>query len=274
MKTLRSIAISLFLGYIALCVLMAIYQRDLLYKPDKKQFSPKAYGLPMDEVRFKASDGTSLAAWYAPARGKQQVVFVFFFGNGGHLGMRRTDMLGVMEQGYGVLALNYRGYGKSEGNPTEEGLYDDAHTAITWLKAKGTAEKNMMIYGESLGSGIAIEMATYFDFKGIILESPYTSIIEAGAYHYPYVPVSLLLKDRYDSIAKVSQVDEPVLIVHGTDDRIVPFAQGKALHSAFVTSRRTTPHTPTEMEILEGYGHNNHDMEWSIDRWSAFEKNI
>ncbi len=265
----RSVLFVVVVPYLAVCMTGCALQRTLLYHPSDNQFSPQAYKLPMEEVEMVTEDGTKLVSWYAKPKEDTKPVFVFFHGNAGHLGMRKADYWGLVKKGYGVFALSYRGFGKSEGSPSEEGIYDDAQTAVLWLKKQGYSEDQMIVYGESLGTGVAVEMATRFAFKGMILESPYSTMVEAGEVHYPFLPVSLLLLDRFESIKKVSQVTEPLLVIHGTQDRVVPFSQGAALFLAFQKQRKGQ-NILTEMIALDGKGHNNHDLQWSIDQWDKF----
>jgi hypothetical protein len=128
------------------------------------------------------------------------------------------------------LIVAWRGFSGNKGKPTEKGLYDDAQSAVAWLKSKGVFENNIIIYGESLGTGIATEIAQDKNFAGIILESPFTSMIDAGKDKYPYLPVRLLLKDKYESDKKIKNINSPILIMHGKVDNIVPFHMGKKMY--------------------------------------------
>jgi hypothetical protein len=128
------------------------------------------------------------------------------------------------------LIVAWRGFSGNEGKPTEKGLYEDARSAVRWLNAEGIDEKNIVIYGESLGTGVTIEVAQNRNFAGIILESPFTSMIDAGKDKYPYLPVRFLLKDKYESKKKIKNIKSPILIMHGKVDNIVPFHMGKRLY--------------------------------------------
>ena len=128
------------------------------------------------------------------------------------------------------LIVAWRGFSGNKGEPTEEGLYEDARSAINWLKLKGVKENNIIVYGESLGTGVATEIAQNRNFGGIILESPFTSMIDAGKDKYPYLPVRLLLKDKYESDKKIKNINIPILIMHGKIDNIVPFSMGKKMY--------------------------------------------
>ena len=128
------------------------------------------------------------------------------------------------------LLIAWRGFSGNEGQPTEAGLYEDARSAISWLKSKGVLEKNIVLYGESLGTAVAAEIAQDKNFAGIILESPFTSMIDAGKNVYPYLPVKLLLKDKYESYKKIKKIKIQILIMHGEVDNIVPFYMGKKMY--------------------------------------------
>ena len=128
------------------------------------------------------------------------------------------------------MILAYRGFNGNSGNPTEKNIYLDAKSALTWLNSKGIADKNIILYGESLGTAVAIEVAKDKNFSGIILESPFTSMIEMGKVYYPYLPVRLLLKDKFDSQSKIKSINSPILVMHGRKDKIVPFYMGKKIY--------------------------------------------
>tara|TARA_B100001109_G_C18842843_1_gene465392 strand:- start:1323 stop:1835 length:513 start_codon:yes stop_codon:yes gene_type:complete len=128
------------------------------------------------------------------------------------------------------LIVSWRGFSGNKGKPTEEGLYKDANAALDWLKNKNINEESIIIYGESLGTGVAVEIAQNSNFAGVILESPFTSMIDAGASKYPIFPIRLLLKDKYESDKKIKNINSPILIMHGEADRIVPFWMGKKMY--------------------------------------------
>ena len=126
--------------------------------------------------------------------------------------------------------IAWRGFSGNAGKPTEKGLYEDARSAVKWLINQGVIEENIVIYGESLGTGIAIEIAQNNKFAGVILESPFTSMVAAGKSKYPIFPIGLLLKDKYESDKKIKNVNSPILIMHGEADKIVPFSMGKKMY--------------------------------------------
>ena len=131
--------------------------------------------------------------------------------------------------GQDLLLLSWRGFSGNKGKPSELGLYKDANSAVKWLNTKGIGDKNIILYGESLGTGVAVEIASKNNFNSIILESPFTSIENSAKIYYPYLPVKFLLKDRYDSISKIGMINTPILIMHGEKDDVIPISMGKEL---------------------------------------------
>ena len=130
------------------------------------------------------------------------------------------------------LIISWRGFSGNNGKPTEQGLYKDAENAVAWLEAKGISKKDIILYGESLGTGIAIELATKDQYSGVILESPYTSMIDMGKRFYPFLPISILQKDKYNSLKKLNMIKSPILVLHGKADTLVPFYMGKKIYDA------------------------------------------
>ena len=128
------------------------------------------------------------------------------------------------------LIIAWRGFSGNNGKPTEQGLYDDGKSAIDWLAKKGVREKDIILYGESLGTGVATHLAQNKNFAGIILETPFTSMIDAAKKFYPYIPVNLLLKDKFENKKKIKNINSPILVMHGEADQIVPFSMGKKIY--------------------------------------------
>ena len=163
-------------------------------------------------------------------RSKKKKTILFFHGNAGTLGDRiyKLNFLGNLDVNFLIIA--WRGYSGSSGKPSEFGLYQDAKSALNWLNSKGITDDKIVLYGESLGTSVAIEVGQNRDFAGIILEAPFTSMIDIGQKHYPYLPVKLLLKDKYVNKNKIRNVKSPVLVMHGKEDKIVPFYMGKKIY--------------------------------------------
>ena len=208
-------------------------QRSLLYLPDptRPQLGPLAE-LGFREITLKTDDGLSLLSWYRPPNNGAPVI-AYFHGNGGHLGHRSNRMMRFAQAGLGVLLLEYRGYGGNPGNPSETGFYTDAAAALDFLSGQqGIPANRLVLYGESLGSGVAAHMAAGREIAALILEAPFTKLADPAAYHYPYVPVSLLLRDRFDSLTAIVSVTAPILVLHGERDGVVPARFGHALFDA------------------------------------------
>lgn len=216
----------LLLAYLGFVLLIYLVQRRLQYFPDPSPVArPAGEDLkPLEELNLVTADRVKISAWYWP--GKRLDNVLMFHGNAGHRGHRLDWARGFHELGFGVFLLDYRGYGGSDGSPTEQGLYLDAQAALGWLRRK----PGRVIYlGESLGSGPAIELAIRQPPAAMILHAPLTSAVEVGRAAYPFLPVSLLLKDRYENDRKISKITSPVLIIHGERDSVIPFHLGRKL---------------------------------------------
>ncbi len=239
------------LGYIGVVALLYVKQRSIMYFPQKNVPVPAEHGLEvMDVVHSVTSDGIDIAAWYYKAADPAKPTIILFHGNAGNIGIRDFKARMFIDAGYGIMLAGYRGYGGNTGKPTENGLYEDARAQMRWLVSHGVKPQNIVIYGESLGSGVATKMATEFpQARAVILETPYTSTVEVGQWRFPVVPVYLLMKDRFESIERIDEIRSPVLVLHGTKDRIVPFRYGLKLYEA--------ANQPKHMEVFEGGGHND-----------------
>lgn len=235
--------------YGAIVGALYVFQRQLLYFPlgGRPELGALAE-LGIREIELRTSDGLVLLAWYSPPRSGRPVV-AYFHGNGGHIGHRTERLLAFARSGYGVLMLEYRGYGGNPGAPAETGLYADGAAALDFLAAEGTPPDRLVLYGESLGSGVAVTLAAQREVAGLVLEAPFTSVAEIAQHHYSFVPASALVRDRFDSLAKIGNVRAPILILHGERDRVVPIRFGRALFAA-------APQ-PKEFWSSEEAGHEN-----------------
>ena len=130
------------------------------------------------------------------------------------------------------MIVAYRGFSGNKGKPTEQGLYEDAKSTLNWLKEHAVKEEQIIIYGESLGTSVSVEVTQHKNFAGIVLESPFTSMIDTGKFYYPYLPVSLLLKDKYETLKKLKNINIPILVMHGKKDKIIPFHMGKKIYDS------------------------------------------
>ena len=224
-------------AYLVLVAAMYIFQRNLLYLPDNRLPDPAASGVPqMREVRLKTADGLELISWYrAAASGRPSLVY--FHGNGGNVSYRTFRIHPYVDRGYGLLLVEYRGYGGNPGTPTEGGLYEDARAAMRFIADEGVPADDAVLYGESLGGGVAVQIAAEQAraskaVGALVLEAPLSSVTDVAAYHYPFIPVRWLLKDRFESADKIGDVAAPVFIIHGENDTVVPIDFGRALFKA------------------------------------------
>lgn len=240
---------TLILAYAVFVAALAMTQSNMMYFPDKEPFEPSAWALKELELfPVTTEDGLQLKSWYVAPKAKDKFTVVFFHGNAGHLGMRNYKVRPWIDAGYGALLIGYRGYG-NPGKPSEKGLYMDARAAIDALISRGTPEVGLVFYGESLGTGVATEMSTKYRAAALILESPFTSFSDVGSHHYPLVPVRYLMRDRYNSLEKISDVHMPLLLLHGENDNIVPVKQGRKLFAA--------ANEPKQAVFVPTAGHND-----------------
>jgi uncharacterized protein len=237
--------------YGAFVALVYAAQRLLQYFPERRRTAPSAIGLAnAEEVMLDTADGQRVIVWHVPPRNGQPV-FVYFHGNGGSLGWREERFRDLIDDGSGLIALSYRGYGGSSGRPTEKGLIEDARTAYAFAVARYPADQ-LVLWGESLGSALAIKLAADNPVGCLVLEvleAPFTSAVDVGAQHYWFVPVRLLMRDQFRSDLWVGKVRAPVLVVHGENDTIVPISLGEQLYSLV--------RMPKRFVRVAGAGHND-----------------
>lgn len=199
----------------------------------------------MRVVTLHTSDGLRLKSWYKPAEGGQPTI-LYLHGNAGHIGYRMPFARQLIAAGFGLLLLEYRGYGGNEGHPTEAGLYEDARAGMRFLESESVSPSKVAVFGESLGTGVATQLALENSFCAVILQSPFTSLTHLARYHYPWILIPPW--DRYDSLERIARMHAPLLIVHGLQDTIVPYEHGKTLYHA--------AKAPKKMLRFERGGHN------------------
>ncbi len=237
MTVLKWLLVLAVLGYGGLLTLMYVFQRSLMYFPDPARISPAAAGLPgAKEIALSSSDGETLVAWYVPPRDAKPVV-IYFQGNAEGLAARVGRFTWLTADGTGLLALCYRGYCGSTGKPSEHGLILDAMAAYDFVRARFPAER-IVLFGESLGTGVAVALGAERQIGALILDAPYTSIADVGAAAYPFAPVRWLLKDSFRSDQRIARVKAPLLVIHGDRDGIVPVSFGEKLFSLANQSKR------------------------------------
>jgi uncharacterized protein len=242
--------------------LLWLFQRRLLYFPTPGPVPPAASVLPgAEDVTFETPDGLRLAGWFVPAPpgdpadrvGRARPAVLVCNGNGGDRSMRAPLAAALSRMGLAVLLFDYRGYGGNPGHPTEEGLAADARAALGYLAGRPEVDPERVIYfGESLGAAVALRLATERPPAALVLRSPFASLAEVGRRHYPLLPVSLLLRDRYDSAALAGWLDAPLLVVAGGRDQIVPASHSRRLFEAAPQPKR--------LVVLDGADHNDDEL--------------
>lgn len=226
-------------------------ENRFIFFPDKRiEETPRDWDLAYEEIYFQTQDGFSLNGWWIPGTGSPLTI-LWFHGNGGNISHRldniklRHDLLGT-----NIFIFDYREYGRSEGRASEEGTYRDGDAAIRYLRGRGDVDPTKIVFlGESLGSAVAVEMATRHGCVAMILESPFLSIREMAKVSFPFLPIGSFLRTKYDTLSKIGQVTTPLLIVHGENDEIVPFRHGQRLLEA--------ASEPKEFYSIKGAHHND-----------------
>ena len=219
-----------------LFVMLRWFEHSQVYHPDRQlTASPAELGRAFEDVRFKASDGVLLHGWFYPADTNSQcgqIVFLICHGNAGNIGGRLNLCRALLATGASVFVFDYRGFGESQGKPGEEGTYLDAQAAHAWLRQNGFQAENVIAYGESLGGGVASELAARETVGGVVLQSTFTSIPDVGRELYPWLPVRLISTIKYDTHAKLPRIKAPVLILHSRTDDLIAYHHAEANFSA------------------------------------------
>jgi uncharacterized protein len=247
--------------YVGVAATMYFAQRSLMYFPETVHTTPAAAGLPeAQEVPLKAADGVAVVVWYVPPQDGKPVI-IYFHGNGGALEYRVARFRKLMSNGIGLVALEYRGYGGLSGSPTEQGLIADANAAYDFAAARYPVQQ-IVVWGESLGSGVAVALAAEKPVGRVILEAPFTSAVAVGEMRYWYLPVRLLMKDQFRSDERIGKVTAPLLILHGLHDRTVPYAMGEHLFELANKPKHI-------VRFLDG-GHEDLDANGALDAVGRF----
>ncbi len=214
-----------------------LFQRQLLYRPSPARPALADLAiLGVREIALTTKDGLTLFSWYLPPRPRRPVI-TYFHGNGGHVGYRAERLRRFAREGYGVLLAEYRGYAGNPGVPCQNGLFADGDAALDFLTDAGIEPSEIVLWGESLGSGVAVYLAAHREVAGLILEAPFTSVAAAAQRHYPFVPAALLIRDRFDSLSRISRIAAPLLVLHGERDMVVPVRHGRALLAAATVAK-------------------------------------
>jgi hypothetical protein len=230
-------------AYLLLLAFLYFFQRNLQYLPIGKVLqTPDIF---RSEILTDA-DGLRFLTWYHPSP-KNGKIILYFHGNAGNISDRTTKFLSLIDAGFGILAPSYRGYLGSEGKPSEDGLIKNGKAALKYLHEQGYEDSEIVLFGESLGSGVAVQLAAEAEFGGLVLESPFSSIVSVAQSKYWFAPISLMIKDRFDSEKFAPLIKSRTLIFHGTNDQIVPFLEGKKLFEVIKS--------PKKFIEVQGAGH-------------------
>ena len=227
---LLTIIIASSLIYLIVLVFLFFFQRSLLYHPNVNNYFNDKLKVDIEEVQIKTSDNINLLGWFHKKDLNRFKTVVYFHGNAGKLENRIHKLNHFKDIDVNFLIISWRGFSGNSGKPTEKGLYEDGKSTIDWLKNIGLSDKDIVLYGESLGTGIATHIAQNRKFAGLVLETPFTSMVDAAKNVYPYIPVGILLKDRYENEKKIKHINIPILVMHGEADQIVPFKMGKKIY--------------------------------------------
>jgi len=246
---MMNLLLSLLGTYALICFGGWVLHRYFLYLPDKTRYAPQDVGLAdVEEVTFKGRGGADLIAWHLPATGRKPTL-LYFTGNAGSAANRARKIEAIAAKGYGVFMLNYRRYGGSTGWPTEANNISDAVAAYELLRASGVKARDIVAYGESLGTGVATRLVLERPVKALVLEAPFTSVVDVGRQVWWFLPLRLIMTDQYRTIDRIASVDVPLLILHGARDSMIPVTHAREIHAA--------ANEPKRLAILRNGDHND-----------------
>jgi fermentation-respiration switch protein FrsA (DUF1100 family) len=253
MALLKWTLIGLLAGYIGVGALLYGAQRRLMYFPDTERIGPAAAGLPQaEELVLDTADGEKVIAWHVPPQGDRPVV-LYLHGNGGALSHRAERFRALANSGIGLVAVDYRGYGGATGRPTKNRIVRDAETAYAFAASHYPAAR-LAVWGESLGTGVAVALAAERPVGHVVLEAPFTSAVDIAARHYPFVPVRWLMQDQFRSDDRIGLVAAPLLVLHGARDTVVPIEFGERLFALAREPKRFVRFPEGEHENLDRFG--------------------
>lgn len=259
---LKTLLIVVGVAYCGIMLAMYLMQRDMIYVRDSARTAPADADLPnVAERILDTPDGEKIVMWYAKATPGQPTL-LYFHGNGGALEVRRERMAKYLARGRGMLMMAYRGYSGSTGEPSETAIVADAKLAYQALINDGIKPDEIIAYGESLGAAVAVQVAAELPVRGVVLDSPFNSLVDRAKWSYPWLPIRLLLKDHYLSDSHIKRVHAPVLVLHGELDEVTPVEMGRTLFEA--------ANEPKELIVLPGAGHNDHYLFGSFEAINAW----
>jgi fermentation-respiration switch protein FrsA (DUF1100 family) len=255
-----ALGVGLAMGVLA--AIVPFLQRKLMYFPDTAYFTPADAGLAgVTERVIETPDGARVLAWQAPAKPGRPTL-LYFHGNAGALETRNERIRKYMARGLGVFMMTYRGFGGSTGQPSEAANVADGLLAYDKLVASSVPPSDVIVYGESLGTGVAVQVAAAREVIGIVLDAPFTSMVDLAALHHPLIPGRWFMTDRYETRRHITSVKAPLLILHGEEDTIVPVAMGREIF--------TLAAAPKVIKTFPGAGHADHYMYGSYDALYAW----
>jgi uncharacterized protein len=249
MGILKWLTVFVATAYVATLAALFLLQRNFLYLPDPSPTTPEQAGLNGFVQVQVSPEPDAITSWWRPPATADAPVVIFFHGNGGALANRAALYKAIAGENYGLLAAGYPGYGGNPGRPSEASLFQAAEANYRWLTGNGYRPEQIVIAGQSLGTGVAVWLASEQPVAGLLLQSPYTSMADMAAKQMPYFPARYLIKDRYDSISRIAAIKAPVAWVHGGDDNLIPLAMGQRLFDA--------AGEPKCRHILKDAGHND-----------------
>ena len=236
--------------YIGLMGYLYLFQRNFMYFPSKTRPTAAELRIDKPEIADISQDGINITGWYWPPKAESDLVVVYFHGNGATLNGGIAKINVFREAGYGVLWAEYRGYAGNKGSPSEAALISDAKKYMNWLiEYKKINPERIVLFGESLGTGVAVQMAAQYPVRVVILESAYTSTVEVAKQTYWMFPVGLLMTDRYRSVDHIKNINAPLLFLHAPNDSVIPLKIGRRLYSK--------ANEPKNFIEIEGANHNN-----------------
>ncbi len=226
-------------AYVGVGALLTLLQRKFQYQPGGEYRTPDQAGVPeMRPVRVTTSDGLELEGWYASAADPSKPTLAYFHGNAGNVSVRGPHLRPYLDAGLGVFIAGYRGYPNNPGKPTEQGFYRDARAALGFLDAEGIPASRIVLYGESIGTGVAVQMATEREVAAVVLNAPFTSTVDVGKKAFWMFPLKLTMRDRFDSVSKIAAIGAPLMVIHGTSDHVIPVRMGREILAAALEPKK------------------------------------
>jgi uncharacterized protein len=253
-KSTLSAAAVVVIFILIVLIMISAFEKQMIYYPVKYPegfWEPERFGVQIEDIWFTADDGVRLHGWYAAGNNSGPgLTLLWFHGNAGNITHRLENLRDLLELGIDVFIFDYRGYGKSEGEPSESGIYKDGIAAYDYLiNEKGLASDKIVLFGRSLGTAVAVEVAIHREVRGIILESAFTDAKAMARIIIPFLPVGAMITSKFDSIGKMKNIHVPVLFTHGDSDSIVPIDLGKKLYQA--------ANDPKDFYTIAGADHND-----------------